>query len=303
MSEAATAAGDRVRSGSPWRRSPSRWFRTVGWRHLIGLCFVVISVFPLLYVVSTSLDDSGTLVGSNDLFSTITLDNYRDLLSDPQKPFLRWVGNTVLVGVSVALGTVLLSAMAAYAFSRYHFVGRRAGLNALVLLQVFPPFLGLIAIFLMLDAIGEAVPALGLGSIAGLIAVYLGGALGSNTYLMYGYFNTIPTSLFEAAKIDGAGHARVFFRITLPLAAPILVIVGMLVYVAIAGEFAIASISLDRTTDQTAAVGLYGLISTLRSDNWGRFSAGAVLTAIPLMALFIYAQRFIVSGLFAGSAK
>jgi arabinogalactan oligomer / maltooligosaccharide transport system permease protein len=284
-------------------RSPWGWFASTGWRHLVGLAVCVIAVFPLLYVVSTSLSASGTLTGSNQLFAQVTLDNYVKLLTDPLRPFLRWWVNTVTIALCTALLSVFLCALAAYAFSRLRFSGRRFGLGTMVLVQMFPQFLGIVAIFLLLVAIGDAIPMLGLNSRIGLIMVYLGGALGVNTYLMYGYFNTIPREIDEAAKIDGAGHARIFFTIILRLVSPVLVVIGMLVYVAVAGEFAIASIALSDTSSQTAAVGLYQMLGTFRNDNWGAFCAGAVLTALPVMVIFLYAQKHIVSGLFAGSVK
>lgn len=284
-------------------RSPWHWFTSTGWRHLVGLAVCVIAVFPLLYVVSTSLSTSGTLTGSNQLFAQISLDNYVKLLTDPLRPFLRWWVNTVTIALVTAMLSVFLCALAAYAFSRLRFSGRRFGLGTMVLVQMFPQFLGIVAIFLLLVAIGDAIPILGLNSRIGLIMVYLGGALGVNTYLMYGYFNTIPREIDEAAKIDGAGHARIFFTIILRLVSPVLVVIGMLVYVAVAGEFAIASVALSDTSSQTAAVGLYQMLGTFRNDNWGAFCAGAVLTALPVMIIFLYAQRHIVSGLFAGSGK
>jgi arabinogalactan oligomer/maltooligosaccharide transport system permease protein len=259
-------------------------------------------LFPLLYILSASLNPSGTLTGSNELFRAFSLQNYVDLLTDPGRPFLRWWLNTILVASVTAVASVMLCALAAYAFSRLRFTGRRFGLGTLVITQMFPQFLGVVAIFLMLAAIGNAVPALGLNSLLGLIVVYLGGALGVNTYLMYGYFNTIPREIDEAAKLDGAGHARIFFTIILRLVGPILVIVGMLVFVATSGEFVIASVILSDSDMQTAAVGLYGMMS-FRNDNWGAFAAGAVLTALPVMVIFLYAQKYIVSGLFAGSGK
>ena len=285
------------------RRTPGKWFVTTGWRHLVGLVVCVVSVFPLLYVVSTSLSANGTLTGSNQLFASITLDNYVKLVNDPGRPFVRWWFNTLFVAGLTALLSVFLCALAAYAFSRLRFSGRRAGLGTIVITQMFPQFLGIVAIFLLLSTIGDAVPALGLNSLSGLIVVYLGGALGVNTYLMYGYFNTIPRELDEAAKIDGAGHARIFFTIILRLVGPILVVVGMLIYVAVAGDFVIASVVLSDTQIQTAPVGLYGMISLFRNDNWGVFCAGAVLTALPVMILFLYTQKYIVTGLFAGSGK
>ena len=158
----------------------------------VGLAVCVIAVFPLLYVVSTSLSASGTLTGSNQLFSSVTLQNYVNLLTDAGRPFLRWWLNTVAVASLTALLSVFLCALAAYAFSRLRFSGRRFGLGTIVLAQMFPQFLGIVSIFIVLNVIGDAVPALGLNSLAGLIVVYLGGALGVNTYLMYGYFNTVP---------------------------------------------------------------------------------------------------------------
>ena len=285
------------------RRTPWEWFVTTGWRHLVGLAVCVVSVFPLLYVISTSLSASGTLTGSNQLFSEITFDNYVKLVSDPGRPFVRWWLNTLFVSGTTAVLSVFLCALAAYAFSRLRFRGRRAGLATIVIAQMFPQFLGIVAIYLLLSTLGDAVPALGLNSLVGLIVVYLGGALGVNTFLMYGYFNTIPRELDEAAKIDGAGHAKIFFTIILPLVGPILVVVGMLIYIATAGDFVIASVVLSDTQIQTAPVGLYGMISLFRNDNWGVFCAGAVLTALPVMVLFLFTQKYIVTGLFAGSGK
>lgn len=285
-------------------RRPGRrnWFARTGWRHLVGLVACVMAIFPLLYVVSTSLGSNGTLTGSNQLFADISLNNYVDLLSDPGRPFLRWWLNTFIIAGLTAIFSIFLCALAAYAFSRLRFSGRRFGLGMIVLTQMFPQFLGVVAIFLMLSAVGKVIPALGLNSLLGLMVVYLGGALGVNTYLMYGYFNTIPREIDEAAKIDGAGHARIFFTIILRLVSPILVVVGMLVYVAVSGEFVIASVLLSDTQSQTAAVGLYGMMS-FRNDHWGAFCAGAVLTALPVMLIFLYAQKHIVTGLFAGSVK
>ncbi|WP_088288160.1 sugar ABC transporter permease [Kineosporia sp. A_224] len=285
------------------RRGFGRWFMATGWRHVVGIVTSAIAVFPLLYVVSTSFATSGTLTGSNQLFRSFTLDNYVKLVSDPGRPFVRWWFNTMFVSLFTAVASVFLCTLAAYAFSRLRFSGRRIGLGTLVITQMFPQFLGVVAIFLLLVSIGNAVPSLGLDTLPGLVLVYLGGALGVNTYLMYGYFNTIPRELDEAAKIDGAGHARIFFTIILRLVGPILVVIGMLVYIGVAGDFVIASVVLSDPRSQTAAVGLFGMISLFRNDNWGTFCAGAVLTALPVMILFLYTQKYIVTGLFAGSGK
>jgi arabinogalactan oligomer/maltooligosaccharide transport system permease protein len=285
------------------KKSPLTWVAQRGWRHLVAIVMCVFAVFPLLYVVSASFASSGTLTASNQLFGSFTFDNYVDLLSDPDRPFLTWWFNTLIVSASAATIALLFGALAAFAFSRLRFRGRRIGLGALVLTQLFPQFLGVVAIFLLVRTLGEAVPALGLNTHTGLIAVYLGGALGINTYLMYGYFNTVPKEIDEAAKIDGASHIRTFFTIIIPLVAPILVIVWMITYIAVAGDYVIASALLSDPNMQTATVGLFTMINTFRSDNWGAFSAGAILSALPVVLMFLYGQKYIVGGLSAGSVK
>ena len=281
-----------------------RWFKATGWRHLYGIVLLVIALFPILFILSASLNPTGTVSDTNSLFSSISLKNYRDLFSDPQNPFLDWFINTQVLAVSTAVVTVFLGAMAAYAFSRYRFRGRDTGLTGLLLVQMFPQLLAYIALFLLLSAIGQVFPALGLGSRLGLMFVYLGGALGVNTWLLKGFFDTVPRDLDESATIDGASHAQIFFRIMLPLVTPILVVVGLLSYVSTMGELVLAQILLgDDVNKQTMAVGLFGFISDRFSQHWGVFAAGAIIGALPLVVLFQFLQRFIVGGLLAGSVK
>jgi len=285
------------------RRTPGRWFADTGWRHLIGVIMLIFAAFPLVYVLSASLNPTGTLVGSNALFRTIDFSNYVELFQRPQQPYAAWFLNTLVIGLVTSAATVFLGALAAYAFSRLRFSGRRVGLLTLLLVQMFPQILGVVAIFLLMSGIGEVFPQIGIGTQAGLILVYLGGALGVNTYLMYGFFNTIPISIDEAAKLDGASHAQIFFGIVLRLVAPILAVVGLLSFVATFSEFVIASIMLTDPQTQTLAVGLYQFVSQETSSNWTLFSAGAVLAAIPVMVLFLYLQKYIIGGLTAGSVK
>ncbi|WP_395244472.1 sugar ABC transporter permease [Agromyces sp. MMS24-K17] len=280
-----------------------RWFTATGWRHVVGVVMVVFSLFPIVFVVSSSLNPHGTLTGSNALFSKIGLDSYVRILSDPQVPFATWFGNTLLIAGVTAVGTVFLGALAAYSFSRMRFTGRRFGLISIVIVQMFPQLLAVVAIFLLMSTIGDLFPAIGLNTHIGLIMVYLGGALGVNTYLMYGFFNTIPASIDEAAKIDGAGHARIFFTIILRLVAPILAVVALLSFIASVNEFVVASVLLIDTEKQTLAVGLTKLVSNPRYADWSAFSAGAVMAALPVVALFLFLQRYIVGGLTAGAVK
>lgn len=298
-----TARENRPKPAREPRRPFPRWFRETGWRHLVGIAMIIFAGFPLLYVLSASLRPGGTLVTANSLFSTVDFGSYIELFNRPQLPYAAWFLNTLFIGVTAAAGTVLLAALAAYAFSRMRFTGRRVGLITLLLVQMFPQLLAMVAIFLLMSAIADIYPVLGLNSQIGLIMVYLGGALGVNTYLMYGFFNTVPTSIDEAARIDGAGHARIFFTIVLRLVAPILAVVGMLSFLGTMGEFVIASIILIDPEKQTLAVGLFQFISQETSRNWSVFAAGAVLAAVIPVALFLALQRFIVGGLTAGSVK
>jgi arabinogalactan oligomer/maltooligosaccharide transport system permease protein len=168
---------------------------------------------------------------------------------------------------------------------------------------MFPQMLAFVAIFLVLLAITDVFPQLGLNSRLGLIFVYLGGALGVNTFLMYGFFNTVPSELDEAAKIDGATHAQIFWTIILRLVAPILAVVGLLSFIGTFNDFLIAKVVLQRPEEYTLAVGLYYWAADERTVRWGLFAAGAVLAAIPVVLLFLALQRYIVSGLTAGSVK
>jgi arabinogalactan oligomer / maltooligosaccharide transport system permease protein len=280
-----------------------RWFASTGWRHIVGIVMVAYSVLPLLYVLSASLNPRGTLTGSNQLFSAIGFDAYARLLNDPSQPFAAWFGNTLLIAGVTALCTVFLGALAAYSFSRMRFTGRRFGLMSIVLVQMFPQLLAVVAIFMVMSTISDLFPAIGLNTQIGLIMVYLGGALGVNTYLMYGFFNTVPSSIDEAAKIDGAGHARIFFTIILRMVAPILAVVALLSFITTTNEFVVASVLLIDPEKQTLAVGLYKLVSNPNYADWSAFSAGAVMAALPVMALFLFLQKYIVGGLTAGAVK
>ncbi|WP_447925243.1 sugar ABC transporter permease [Georgenia muralis] len=282
------------------RTSRKRWFLDVGFRHVVGVLAVVYAAFPIVYIISAALNPGGTLTGSNALFENFSGENFADL---NRTFFWTWAGNTLFIGVVTAVGTVLMGAAAAYAFSRFRFTGRRLGLMALLVIQMFPQLLAFVAIFLLLLGLGNVVPVLGLNSKLGLIAVYLGGALGVNTFLMYGFFNTIPKELDEAAKIDGASHAVIFWTIILRLVAPILAVVGLLSFISTFSDFILASTILQSEENWTLAVGLYGWVSSLLEANWGQFAAGAVISAIPVLLLFLFLQRYIVGGLTAGSVK
>ncbi|CAM3686018.1 sugar ABC transporter permease [Occultella aeris] len=277
-----------------------RWWREVSWRYLVAVAAVVYAAFPIVYILSASLSPRGTLTGSNELFADITTAQYEALF---QTHFPQWIVNTLVIGGVTAIATVLMASAAAYAFSRFRFAGRNGGLTFLLLVQMFPQILAFVAIFLLLLSLRDVIPILGLNSRLGLICVYLGGALGANTFLMFGFFNSIPKELDEAAKIDGAGHARIFFTIILRLVAPVLAVVALLSFVGTFSDYIIAGIVLQDQDKLTIAVGLYQFISGQFDARWGIFAAGAVISALPVLLLFLFLQRYIVGGLTAGSVK
>jgi arabinogalactan oligomer / maltooligosaccharide transport system permease protein len=282
------------------------------WRHAVAIIAIVVALFPILYIISSSLNPTQTLSTSSLFPRDATLENYRDILSGELVtagnnrlpiPYLRWYANSMIVGLIAAFSTVLLGAFAAYAFSRFRFKGRRIGMLTLLLIQMFPQFLALVAIYLMLDATGEVFSFLGLNTLTGLLIVYLAGAMGVNAWLMKGFFDTIPAELDESARVDGATPAQVFWGVVLPLAAPVLAVVALLSFIGTLNEFVIASALLQTQDNFTLPVGMQFLVSQKYQEQWGPFTAGVVLAAIPVVIVFAFLQRFIVHGLTGGAVK
>jgi arabinogalactan oligomer/maltooligosaccharide transport system permease protein len=279
-----------------------RFWTEVGWRYVVGVVAVAFAGFPILYIISAALNPLGTVASTGLIPSQVSFSNFEALMNNPNRPFLRWLTNTILLSTVVAVGQVFFSALAAYAFSRFRFRGRRGGLLALLLIQMFPSFLAAVALFAMISSIGDVVPALGLNTLLGYGLVLMGFSLGQ-VWLIKGFFDTIPRDLDEAATMDGAGHATVFFRIILPLVQPVLAVTGLLAFVGVVNEIILASIFLTGSESKTLSIGLYGIIEGDRSNNLGVFAAGALLTALPVVLLFQFLQRYIVGGLTAGGVK
>ncbi|WP_067974277.1 sugar ABC transporter permease [Nocardiopsis trehalosi] len=285
---------------TPARRALA-WGRSAGWRHAVMWAVLAFALFPILFVVSAALNPRGTLSSSHLLPSGAGVDNVVRLFTET--PFATWYLNSLLISVANAAATVFLSALAAYVFSRFRFAGRRVGLYGLLVIQLFPQFLAIVAIYLMFSRVGELWPRVGFDTPWGLMLVYLGGALSINTWLMKGFFDTVPLEVDEAARVDGATHAQVFFRIMLPLVAPVLAIVGLLVFISTINEFLIASVFLRDPEAKTVALGLYQLVDDQRNNRFGMFAAGTLLLAVPVLSVFWFLQRYIVEGLTSGAVK
>ncbi len=279
-------------------------FKAVWWRHAFVCLVGVFALVPILFVFSAALNPLGTLNTAEIYPTGASVNNFKNLFSDPDHSFGKWFFNSTFIALTAAFASVFLSVCAAYAFSRMRFAGRRVGLLALLLIQMFPQFLAIVTIFVVFTEVNELYPAFGFDSIWGLMLLYLGGALGVNTYLMKGFLDTVPKELDESATVDGATHAQIFYRIILPLVAPVLAVTAMLSFITTINEFLIANIFLREDGSKTLAVGMFGLLGPdNRNANFGIFAAGTLLTAIPTVSVFLWLQKYIVSGLTMGAVK
>jgi len=307
----ATAATAQVGVKAPKAKRPK--LGETWWRHLVGILAVVVSLFPVWFVVSAAFNRDQSVSGTSFLPTHWTLRNFSQILhnrvidqssgSTVDAPFLRWVLNTLLVSFGAAFFTVILAALSAYVFSRMRFKGRRAGILTLLLLQMFPQLLLFTAIYLICLNVGSIFPFLGLNSLLAVIVVYLGGAMGVNTWMIWGFFESIPVELDESARVDGATPAQIFWGVVMPLAAPILAVVGLISFISAINEFVIASAILESTHQFTLTIGMRGFIDQQYGQRWGPFAAGSLIAAIPPTILFMSLQKWIVGGLTQGAVK
>jgi maltose/maltodextrin transport system permease protein len=275
------------------------------------LVFITLTMLPLLMIVSISLRP-GNFAGGSLIPDAITLDHWKLALGMPvlgpdgqwqQPPFpvLQWIANSMKVALVSAAVALLLSVTAAYAFARMRFRGKGFTLDALLLLQMFPSVLALVAIYALFDRIGEWVPWLGLNSHWSLVLAYSGG-IAQHIWLIKGYFESLPVELEEAAAVDGATPLQAFVRVLLPLAGPILAVVFVLAFLGAMIEYPVASVLLHDEAQLTLAVGSRLFLFNQRYL-WGDFAATAILAGLPLTLLFLFTQRWLVSGLSAGAVK
>ena len=280
-----------------------KWFKEFGWRHLVGLVFVTFAIYPILFVLTNSFADFPNLANSKLIPSGFTFKHYELLSGDPLVPYFTWLFNTYKVAFVAGIFNVFLGTLAAFAFSRLQFKGRRASLLTLVIVQMFPSFLAFVAIYLLFFQISDVVPIAGVGTHFGLILVYLGGSIGFNSWLIKGFMDTISPSLDEAAKVDGATEYQIFSRIIVPLSRPILVVIFVITFIGIYSDFILAAIFLKDVNLWTVAVGINTVFVDDFNADWGVIAASSVIAATPIAVLFIFFQKQITGGLTAGSVK
>ena len=279
--------------------------------HLGLIVFIALIMFPLVMIVSISLRP-GNFATGDVIPTTISFEHWKLALGipyqapdgslvEPPFPVLRWLWNSVKIAGLSALSIVAISTTAAYAFARMTFKFKNPILNSMLLLQMFPSVLALVAIFAIFDTIGNYVPWLGVETHAGVILAYVGG-IALHIWTIRGYFDTIPVEIEECAKVDGATHFQAFRYVLLPMAVPIMMVVFVLAFIGGIIEYPIASILLRQVDNLTLAVGSKYFLYE-QKYLWGDFAAAAVLSGVPITIVFLLAQRWIISGLTAGGVK
>ena len=281
-----------------------KWLRVLAWRHFIALLAIAFALFPLIWMASASFDQLGKINTQSLVPQYRGLDNYRLLWENPDQPYWRWMRNSVLIASINAVVQLAIGATAAYALSRFRYRGRKTTLMTILIIQMFPQLLAVTAFYVILADLRESIPFMDFGNPIALLVIFAGGALGINAWMLKGFFDSIPSEIDESAKIDGASHGQIYVRIILPLALPMLSVVALLSFIGTMNEFLLTSVILGGNQDSiTLAVGMRQFIETDFQENWGAFAAGALIATLPVMLLFIWLQRFVVSGLTAGSLK
>jgi arabinogalactan oligomer/maltooligosaccharide transport system permease protein len=264
--------------------------------HSILAIFCLIALFPIWQVVNISLRPGDQLLSSKleVIPSHATLENYFRLLRETE--FLQWVGNSAFVAIAVTITGVLLASMAGYGFSRFNFRGRKFGLFFLLTTQMFPATMLLLPMYIMLIKLGL------INTYGGVVIVYSATALPFCIWTMKGYYDTIPVSLEEAARIDGCTHFQAFYRVVVPLAAPALVITALFSFMTAWSEYLVAAQILQDSRLWTLPLGLKSFEASM-STQWGLYGAASLVVMVPVVILFLALSRWLISGLTLGSVK
>lgn len=266
-------------------------------RIFIYLLFGIISffvVYPLVYVVSGAFSPGNSIASLNivPFKDGFTLEHFVRLFT--RTDYGRWFLNTLIISVETSLATVVIASLSAYVFSRFQFKFKKPFLMSLLILQIFPSFVGMIAIYVILLRVG------GLDTLWGLVLVYTAGNIPYNAWLVKNYMDTVSKNLDEAARIDGAGHFRTFFQIIMPIARPIITFLGITSFTAPWMDFIFPKMVLRSVDKQTLALGLFSFVSDKKNE-FTVFAAGALIVAIPFVIFFLFTQRTLVTS-FGGAA-
>lgn len=266
---------------------------------LMVLFFILISItviYPLVYVVSGAFGPGNNIadIDIKPFSKGFTLEHFIYLFTETD--YGNWFMNTLKISVATSVLTLFVTALSAYVFSRFRFTLKRSLMMALLVLQVFPSFVGMIAIYVILHRIG------GLDTLWGLVLVYVAGNIPYNTWMVKSYIDTIPKSLDEAARIDGASHFRIWATIVMPVAKPILVFLGITSFTGPWMDFIFPKMVLRSVEKQTLALGLFSFVTDKKND-FTTFAAGALIIAVPFVIFFIFTQKAMMMSMGAAAVK
>ncbi len=270
-------------------------------RHVVLLILAIIWLIPIIWLLLCSFSDSNSMSISHFFPTTYTLRQYTDLLfkTDAANQFPRWMLNTFIIAVFNCIISTMFVLMTAYVMSRLRFKGRKALMNLSMIMSLFPGFLSMIAVYFIMKTFGLT------NSHLGMIIVYSASS-GLGYLIAKGFFDTIPKSMSEAAMIDGASEATIFWKVILPMSKPIIVYTVISAFLVPWTDFIFAKIMLNSgiASDWTVAIGLYGMLDRSRKMTYfGQFCAGGVIVSIPISILFVIMQKFYVEGITGGSVK
>ncbi|PMC34391.1 sugar ABC transporter permease [Bacillus sp. UMB0899] len=263
--------------------------------YTILIITTIFVLYPVVWVITGSLNPGDSLFSTSLIPESLSLRHYAYLFQETD--YLLWYKNTLKIAFWNMVLSTFLVVTAAYAFSRFRFPGRKQGLMTMLVLQMFPGFMGMIAIYILLLQMNL------LDNHWGLILVYAGGSIPFGAWLVKGYFDGLPRSLEEAAKIDGASHVTIFYKIMMPLSKPILVFIGVTNFIGPWMDFIFARLVLRSGEKKTLAIGLFEMVTGRGNSEFTTFAAGAVLVAVPITILFFIFQDQLVDGLKAGANK
>ena len=271
-------------------------FTSMAASYLVLIVAAAFAIYPILRIVTISLRPGDRLLSTSLAIipDDATLDNYVTLLTETG--FLRWMLNSTLVALVVTITGVALASMAGYGLSRFRFMGRGAMLSGLLVTQMFPATMLLLPLYIVLIELHL------INSYIGIVVIYSATALPFTIWQMKGYYDTIPTALEEAARIDGCTPWQSFYRVILPLAAPALVITALFSFMTAWNEYVVANVILQDTEMFTLPLGLK-LFQSKLSTEWGLYAAGSLVVSVPVVALFLLLSRYLISGLTLGSVK
>jgi len=270
-------------------------------KHLLLVAVCVAVLYPVLWVLRMAVSPQAALSASlTPLPEAWTLDNFRRVVGTHDLAgrwlFGRQLANSLVVAVATTLVSVFLATTAGYAFSRFRFPGRRAGMTLFLVTQMFPAVMMAVPLYLIMDALDL------LDRLPGLVLVYGTSAIPFCVWMLKGYFDTIPVDLEEAAAMDGASRFTIFYRVVLPLAKPAVAVTALFAFMTAWNEYILAATFMSQETAYTLPVALQGYVGTFSTD-WGAFAAGAVIVSLPVMLLFYALQQHLVGGLTAGGVK